>query len=44
MDEFENVRYEVQNHVARITLNRPRYRNAQSRILLEELDLSLIHI
>ena len=32
------VRYEVVDHVARITLNRPRYRNAQSRVLLEELD------
>ena len=30
--------YEVVNHVARITTNRPRYRNAQSRVLLEALD------
>ena len=32
------VACEVANHVARITVNRPRYRNAQSRVLLEALD------
>ena len=35
---MSDVLYEVENHVARITANRPRYRNAQSRRLLEELD------
>ena len=34
----EPVVCEVANHVARITVNRPRYRNAQSRVLLEALD------
>ena len=34
----EDVRYEVDGRLARITLNRPRYRNAQSRVLLEQLD------
>jgi len=34
------VDYQVVERVARITLNRPRYRNAQSRRLLEELDLA----
>ena len=34
----EPVACEVTNHVARITVNRPRYRNAQSRVLLEALD------
>ena len=34
----EPVACEVANHVARITVNRPRYRNAQSRVLLEALD------
>ena len=34
----DNIVYEVTDHVARITFNRPRYRNAQSRRLLEELD------
>lgn len=32
------VEYEVVDNVARITTNRPRFRNAQSRRLLEELD------
>jgi len=36
--EFIDIDYAVANNVARITLNRPRYRNAQSRRLLEELD------
>ena len=35
---MSDVLYEVGNHVARITANRPRYRNAQSRRLLEDLD------
>jgi enoyl-CoA hydratase len=32
------VGYDVADHVARITLRRPEYRNAQSRVLLEQLD------
>jgi enoyl-CoA hydratase len=32
------VRYEVDGRIGRVTLNRPRYRNAQSRQLLEQLD------
>ena len=32
------IRYEVADRVARITVDRPEYRNAQSRLLLEELD------
>ena len=35
---YEQVRYERHDRVAVITLNRPRFRNAQSRVLLEELD------
>lgn len=35
---YEFVDYEVVNRVARITMNRPDQRNAQSRRLLEELD------
>lgn len=35
---YQDISYEVVNHVARITTNRPCYRNAQSRHLLEELD------
>ena len=34
----EQVRYELDGHVARLTLDRPGYRNAQSRRLLEQLD------
>ena len=35
MSEYGTLRYEVVDRVARITLNRPRYRNAQSRVLEE---------
>ncbi len=35
---YEQIRYERRNRVGIVTLNRPRYRNAQSRVLLEELD------
>ena len=34
----ENVSYRVDGRVAVVSLNRPRYRNAQSRRLLEDLD------
>ena len=33
---------DVVDHVARVTVNRPAYRNAQSRILLAQLDESLL--
>ena len=32
------IRYEVIERVAHVTVDRPEYRNAQSRLLLEELD------
>jgi enoyl-CoA hydratase len=35
---FHDVEYRVEDHVAQVIANRPRYRNAQSRRLLEELD------
>lgn len=38
MSSYEQIRYETSGRIARITTNRPRYRNAQSRRLLEELD------
>jgi enoyl-CoA hydratase len=38
MSEYEQIRYEQDGRVARLVLDRPRYRNAQSRLLLEELD------
>ena len=42
MSEYRTLRYEVGEHIARITLDRPRYRNAQSRVLLEELDHAVL--
>jgi enoyl-CoA hydratase/carnithine racemase len=38
---FQDIEYRVDDGVARVTANRPRYRNAQSRRLLEELDDAL---
>ena len=38
MGEYEQIRYEKAGRIARLTMNRPQYRNAQSRQLLEELD------
>lgn len=35
---MSTVLYEKDGAVARVTMNRPQYRNAQSRVLLEELD------
>ncbi|MEL7207538.1 MAG: enoyl-CoA hydratase-related protein [Actinomycetota bacterium] len=35
------VRYEEAGRVATVSLDRPQYRNAQSRVLLEELDAAL---
>jgi enoyl-CoA hydratase len=37
----ETVLYERAGPVAKVTMNRPKYRNAQSRVLLEELDAAL---
>ena len=36
--DYEQILYDLDGHVLRLTCNRPRYRNAQSRQLLEELD------
>jgi enoyl-CoA hydratase len=38
MAEYSQVLYEKTGRIAQITANRPRYRNAQSRVMLEELD------
>lgn len=35
---YKHILYEKHDRVARVILNRPQYRNAQSRVLLEELD------
>lgn len=37
MTEYKHIRYQP-GKVARVILNRPRYRNAQSRIMLEEME------
>lgn len=39
--EFNDVIYETDEAIAKITLNRPKYRNAQSYRLLDELDMAL---
>ena len=36
--KYHDIEYHVDDHVAQVVANRPRYRNAQSRRLLEELD------
>lgn len=36
--DYEQIEYRVEQRLARIVLNRPQYRNAQSRVLLSELD------
>ena len=38
MSDYQQIIYEKQGAVVRVRMNRPRFRNAQSRILLEELD------
>jgi enoyl-CoA hydratase len=38
--EFTQIRYEVDLPIARIVLNRPKYKNAQSRVLREEMDVA----
>ena len=41
LTEPKDVLYETRGPVALVTLNRPRYRNAQSWRLLDELDAAL---
>src|SRR5215472_1996553 len=38
---FQTIRYEVREHIATITLNRPRVRNAQNSALILELDRAM---
>src|SRR4030042_3928694 len=38
MPDFKQIIYDKQGMVVRVKMNRPRFRNAQSRVLLEELD------
>jgi enoyl-CoA hydratase len=36
--DFRAIRYEIDDHIAHVILDRPEVRNAQSRVLLEEMD------
>jgi enoyl-CoA hydratase len=38
MPKYEQILYERLGPIARVTMNRPQFRNAQSRVLREELD------
>ena len=42
MPDYRFILYEVANHIARITLNRPEYRNGQATELLIELDQAIL--
>ncbi len=42
MAEYRFILYETNDAIARITLNRPRYRNVQSTELLHELDHAIL--
>jgi enoyl-CoA hydratase len=35
---YQSILYEKQDAIAKLTLNRPRYKNAQSRLMIEEMD------
>ena len=43
MPQFEQIQYEQIGAIARLTMNRPRYRNAQSRLMREEMDVAFEH-
>src|SRR6185312_7676812 len=36
--EYKTILYERHGAIAKLIMNRPRYRNAQSRVMIEELD------
>ncbi|GMU77920.1 MAG: enoyl-CoA hydratase [Acidimicrobiia bacterium] len=40
-ETFETIRYEVDGHIARLTMNRPDFANAQSSRMLDEIDAAL---
>jgi enoyl-CoA hydratase len=35
---YKHIRYEKSDRIARVILNRPRHKNAQSRLMIEEMD------
>jgi len=42
MSDYETILYDIDDRIVRITLNRPRYRNVQSTLLLRELDDAIL--
>jgi enoyl-CoA hydratase len=42
MTDYKFILYEIADRIARITLNRPRYRNVQSTEMLHELDHAIL--
>lgn len=42
MSDYQFILYDMRDRIARITLNRPRYRNVQSTELLHELDHAIL--
>ena len=36
--DYKAIVYEKHDRIARVILNSPRYKNAQSRVMLEEMD------
>lgn len=38
MTEYKHVEYEVRGAIAHVRLNRVKYRNAQSHLMLDEMD------
>ena len=38
MADYKHILYDTQGPIARVRLNRPQYRNAQSQLMLEEMD------
>lgn len=39
---YETILYEKHDAIAKVVLNRPRYKNAQSRLMIEEMDHAFV--
>jgi len=39
---FKHIEYEIKDRIAMVRLNRPEFRNAQSRLMLEEMDQAFL--
>ena len=42
--KFSATELEIENNIMRITLNRPEKKNALNNVMMNEINLSLIHI